>query len=116
MIQIDTIEDLQRFLRSMLARNFHHGHKIKKVTPILITYLLANVKLKHPVQVKEYNGEPKNTGWVYGKKNKRYYIAYNHETGNIEVRDDNNQGMVLVELNDSDKSYKRVRRKLKKYI
>lgn len=100
----------------MLARNLHHGHKINNVTPSIITYLLANADLSKPVSVKTYNGEPKNTGWVYGKKGIKYYIGYNHETLKIEVRENSTQGEILTELDDTDDTYQKVSKKLRKYI
>lgn len=122
MKEINTVIELKEFLRSMLGRNLHHAHDIKNVTPSVILFILSHANLNHPMKVKtnlnKKTGihEPKNTGWIYGKKGKRYYVGYNHDSGNIEVRDKNMQGKVLVSLNDADDTYKKVSNKLKEYI
>lgn len=50
-------------------------------------------------KVREYNGTPTNMFWME-VDDKRYCFKYNHETGNIEVREGSHNGAVIKVLNN----------------
>ena len=99
----------------MFGRAFHHALEIDQVIPHLVTYLLTNANLESGFDLKTYNDETKNTGWVTGKSGKRYYIGYSHKNESIEIRRDSIQGEVLATIDNAD-DYRSIRSKLKNYI
>lgn len=113
---VSSLAELQSFLRPMMARAFHHALEVEKVMPILVLYLLANADLENGVDLKTYNDETANTGWIKSKTGNRYYIGYSHDNECIEIRKNNIRGKTVASIDNSDTSYSSIRDKLKGYI
>ena len=52
------------------------------------------------IEVRTYNEETANILWLTINGH-RYALAYNHQTGNIEIRDRNQNGTILASFNNS---------------
>ena len=97
-LTITTLTLLNQYINGVMNRADHHGQNVNE---IVLTLAGAVVwRATQDVEVRTYNEETANILWLTVNEH-RYAIAYNHQTGNIEIRDRNQNGAVLATFNNS---------------
>jgi hypothetical protein len=82
-ISINSIEKLQQYLIGVLGRSNHHAGDVNEVSLSLLGAIIW--VSRGEIEVREYKGRPANMIWFHGK-NGKYVLMYNHETGEIELK------------------------------
>lgn len=81
-----------------MNRADHHGQNVNE---IVLTLAGAVIWRATPdVEVRTYNDETSNILWLT-INGRRYAVAYNHQTLNIEIRNRNQNGTVLTTFNNA---------------
>lgn len=97
-LTIATLTLLNQYINGVMNRADHHGQNVNEIVLTLVGAVIW--RATQDVEVRTYNNETANILWLTVNA-KRYAIAYNHKTQNIEVRDRNLNGMVLATFNNS---------------
>lgn len=97
-ISIDSLQKLQTYLNGVLDRADHHAGNVEGVSLALLGAVVW--KSDQEIEVREYNGSPANMIWFW-VKNKRYAMAYNHNTEQIELKERTHRGQVLHSFDNS---------------
>ena len=80
-----------------MSRADHHGQNVNEIVLTLAGAVIW--RATQDIEVRTYNEETANILWLTIDGH-RYAVAYNHLTGNIEIRDRNQNGTVLAEFNN----------------
>lgn len=97
-ISINSIETLQQYLSGVLDRAEHHAGDVEGVSLALLGAIIW--KSDGEIKVREYNGSPANMLWFWVHGNK-YAMSYNHQTGQIELKERTHKGSVLHSFDNS---------------
>lgn len=97
-LTITTLTLLNEYINGVMNRADHHGQNVNEIVLTLAGAVIW--RATQDVEVRTYNDETANILWMTINGN-RYAIAYNHQTGNIEIRDRNQNGTVLATFNNS---------------
>jgi hypothetical protein len=97
-LTITTLTLLNEYINGVMNRADHHGQNVNEIVLVLAGAVIW--RATQDVEVRTYNDETANILWMTINGH-RYAIAYNHQTGNIEVRDRNQNGTVLATFNNS---------------
>ena len=97
-ISINSIETLQHYLSGVLDRAEHHAGNVEGVSLALLGAIIW--KSDGEIEVREYNGRPANMLWFWVGQN-RYAMTYNHQTGQIELKERTHKGGVLHSFDNS---------------
>jgi len=97
-ISINSIETLQQYLSGVLDRAEHHAGNVEGVSLALLGAIIW--KSDGEIEVREYNGSPANMLWFWVGQN-RYAMSYNHQTGQIELKERTHKGGVLHSFDNS---------------
>ena len=98
-IKITSTELLREYLEGVMERADHHA---KNVNEVALTIAGAITwRATGELEVKERDSEMKNVLWFPVNGN-RYAVAFNHKTGNIELRGSSMRGAVLYSMNNSN--------------
>jgi hypothetical protein len=97
-LTITTLTLLNEYINGVMDRADHHGQNVNEIVLTLAGAVIW--RATQDVEVRTYNEETANILWLTINGH-RYAIAYNHQTGNIEIRDRNQNGNVLATFNNS---------------
>lgn len=97
-LTITTLTLLNEYINGVMNRADHHGQNVNEIVLTLAGAVIW--RATQDVEVRTYNEETANILWLTINGH-RYAIAYNHQTGNIEIRDRNQNGSVLATFNNS---------------
>ncbi len=97
-LTITTLTLLNEYINGVMNRADHHGQNVNEIVLTLAGAVIW--RATQDVEVRTYNDETANILWLTINGH-RYAIAYNHLTGDIEIRDRNQNGSVLATFNNS---------------
>lgn len=97
-LTINTLNLLNQYINGVMARADHHGKNVNEVVLVLAGAVIW--KATQDVEVRTYNDQTANILWVTVGAN-RYALAFNHETGLIELRERNQNGDVKATFDNS---------------
>jgi len=96
-LTITTLDRLNQYINGVMERADHHGQNVNEVILTLAGGVLW--RATQDVEVRTYNNETANILWLVVGNN-RYALAFNHQTGNIELRERTQTGNVLATFNN----------------
>lgn len=96
---IATIKILQKYLNGVMKRADHHANNVNEIALAIAGGILW--KSSADVKVMTRNGEMKNVLWLQ-TNDKLLCFVFNHDTGNIDIRDNGIQGKTLVSFNNTN--------------
>ena len=96
-LTITTLDLLNRYINGVMDRADHHGQNVNEIVLTLAGSVIW--KATQDVEVRTYNDETANILWLVVGSN-RYALAFNHQTGNIELRERTQNGNVLAVFNN----------------
>jgi hypothetical protein len=97
-LTITTLTLLNEYINGVMNRADHHGQNVNEIVLTLAGAVIW--RATQDVEVRTYNDETANVLWLT-VNGYRYAIAYNHQTSNIEIRDRNQNGIVLATFNNA---------------
>lgn len=97
-LTITTLTLLNEYINGVMNRADHHAQNVNEIVLTLAGAVIW--RATQDVEVRTYNDETANILWLTVNGH-RYALAYNHQTGNIEIRDRNQNGTVLATFNNS---------------
>lgn len=95
---IHNIEILREYLTGVLDRASHHAQNVNEIALAIAGGIIW--RTTDNIKVMSRDGEMKNVLWLQ-VDNRRLCFVYNHDSGNIEVRDGSIQGIVIESFNNS---------------
>ncbi|MBJ8805533.1 hypothetical protein I5380_07445 [Citrobacter koseri] len=99
-IKANDIEILHRYAQGVMERSEHHAKNVGVVALTLIGGVIWKA-VPGSIEIRTYNGNLANVVWWKSEDtNKNYAISYNHETLEIEMRDESVKGNVLFSLSN----------------
>ena len=96
---ISTVNILQEYLIGVLERADHHASNVNEVALAIVGGIIW--KTSKDFKVMTRNGEMKNVLWLQ-TKDKMLCFVYNHNTGDIDIRENGIQGTTLISFNNSN--------------
>ncbi len=93
-LTVTEVEELRQYLCGVMNRADHHAGNVKEIALALAGAILWRKDDNKPIKVMVHSGETKNVLWVH-IGGQRYVFSYNHEAGEIEMREENTQGTTL---------------------
>jgi hypothetical protein len=87
---------LKEYISGVMLRADHHA---KGVGEVCLAIVGAVVWKADRFEVLEREGKMANALWLHVGR-KRYLLSYNHDSGEIEVKDKSTQGVVLTSFSD----------------
>ena len=97
--EVTEIDVLRDYLRGVLNRADHHAQNINEVS-LSVAGGVVWRKDDDPLEVMAREGEMKNVLW-FKVNRKRYALSYNHNTGEIELRQNTTQGPVIASFSNA---------------
>ncbi len=96
-LTITTLTLLNEYINGVMNRADHHGQNVNEIVLTLAGAVIW--RATQDVEVRTYNNETANILWLTIDGH-RYALAYNHITGEIEIRDRNLKGTVIASFNN----------------
>lgn len=97
--QVTDIDVLRDYLRGVMDRADHHAQKVNEVA-LAVAGGVVWRKDDEPLEVMTRGGEMKNVLW-FKVGGKRYTLSYNHDSGEIELRQGTTQGAVIASFSNA---------------
>ncbi len=97
-ITANDVDTLHRYANGVMNRADHHAFRVKGVALALLGGIIWRGD-PGSIEIKQYDGGLANVLWVELSGN-RYAFAYNHHTGQIEIRDRTQSGPALHSFTD----------------
>lgn len=95
---VKDIDVLSNYLKGVMDRADHHAQDVNEVI-LSIAGGVVWRKDDDPLKVRTREGRMTNVLW-FKVNRKQYALSYNHDTGEIEFRQDNIQGAVLASFSN----------------
>lgn len=93
-LTVTEIEELRAYLNGVMNRADHHAGEVNEIAIALTGAILWRKNDEEPIKVMVREGKTTNVLWVrIGSK--RYTFSYNHDAGQIEMREGGTQGATL---------------------
>lgn len=87
------VKVLHAYAEGVMNRADHHAGEVKGIALALLGGIIWRGN-PDSIEIKQYDGDLANVLWVeIGSR--RYAFAYNHDTGEIEIRDRTQSGVAL---------------------
>ena len=96
--KIEFITELRDYFNGVMERAEHHAYDVNEIAFVL---LAAVVWKADDFKVLERMGEAKNVAWME-INDKKYYFTYNHNTGKIDLHENNHLGPVIRQFCNTD--------------
>ena len=96
---VTDVDVLQEYIRGVMDRADHHAGNINEVCLAIAGAVVW--RKDGDIRVYERAGQMTNALWVHINGN-RYALSYNHDAGQIEIREDSMQGNVLASFDNSN--------------
>ncbi len=97
-LTITTLTVLNEYINGVMSRADHHALNVNEIVLTLAGAVIW--RSTDDIRVRTKNTKTANVLWMT-INNKTYVLAYNHNTGDIEIRDKNQNGKVLATFNNS---------------
>jgi hypothetical protein len=97
--EVTEIDVLRDYLRGVMDRADHHAQNVNEIALAIAGGLIWR-KDDEALDVMVREGEMKNVLW-FKVSGQRYALSYNHETGEIELREGSTQGNVRGAFSNS---------------
>jgi len=97
--RIDTIAELQSYVRSLQANSLHHAAGMLEVFPKVLVAAIGRMD-PGTLQAYERGAETKNAAWC-DFNNQTFFFSYDHQ-GAVTVKAGTMQGPVVERFDDSD--------------
>ena len=97
--QINDVDLLRDYLKGVVDRADHHAQSINEVALAIAGGVIWR-KDNDPLEIMVREGEMKNVLW-FKVAGKRYALSYNHDTGEIELRQGTTQGSVVASFSNT---------------
>lgn len=94
---IQSIEILKQYISGVLDRANHHAHNVNEIALAIAGGIIW--KTTKDIRVLSRKGEMKNVLWLQ-VENKQFCFVYNHETFDIDVRENTIQGTTIKSFNN----------------
>ena len=94
---IHNIEILRAYISGVLDRANHHAHNVNEIALAIAGGIIW--RTTDNIKVMSREGEMKNVLWLQ-VGDRTLCFAYNHSSGNIEVREGSVQGNVITTFNN----------------
>jgi len=99
-LTVTEIEELRSYLQAVMARADHHAGDVKHVALALAGAILWKKTDAEPIKVMVREGQTTNVLWVR-IRDTRYAFSYNHDLGQIEMREDSTHGSTIQTFTNS---------------
>jgi hypothetical protein len=96
---IDTVADLQRYVRSLQANSLHHAAGMLEVFPKVLVAAIGRMD-PSTLHAYEREAETKNAAWC-DFNGQTFFFSYDHQ-GAVTVKAGNMQGPIVERFDDSD--------------
>ena len=94
---IQTLASFKEYLNGVMLRADHHGENVNEIILTLVGAVLW--RATSDIEVKTYKNAMANVIWFTINDN-RYALAFNHQTGSVELRQRTLTGDVLTTFNN----------------
>ena len=98
-ITANDVDVLHQYAEGVMNRADHHAGQVKGIALALLGGIIWRGE-PGSIAIKQYAGSPANVLWVT-IGGRRYAFAYNHTTGEIEIRDRTQSGTALHSFSNS---------------
>jgi hypothetical protein len=98
-ITANDVEILHQHAEGVMNRADHHAGQVKGIALALLGGIIWRGE-RGSIEIKQYAGGLANVLWVT-IGGRRYAFAYNHETGEIEIRDRTQSGPAVHSFSNS---------------
>jgi len=95
---IHNIEILRAYISGVLDRANHHAHNVNEIALAIAGGIIW--RTTDDIRVMSREGEMKNVLWLK-VGDRTLCFVYNHDTGNIDIREGTTQGTTIVSFNNS---------------
>lgn len=95
---IESIETLRKYITGVLERANHHAPNVNEIALAIAGGMMW--KTTKNIKVMTRKGSMKNVLWLQVRDN-TFCFVYNHNNGNIEVREKSIRGTVIQSFNNS---------------
>lgn len=96
-LTVNTLTLLNEYVNGVMNRANHHGQNVNEIVLTLAGAVIW--RATQDIEVRTYNGETANILWLTVNANK-YVLAFNHNTGKIEIRESTQNGIVLASFDN----------------
>ena len=96
---VTDVDVLQDYIRGVMKRADHHAGNINEVCLVIAGAVVW--RKDGDIRVYERQGQMTNALWVQ-INGSRYALSYNHDAGQIKIREDSMQGNVLASFDNSN--------------
>jgi len=93
------VDILHRYAEGVMGRADHHAGQVKGIALALLGGIIWRGD-QGSIEIKQYAGGLANVLWVT-IGGRRYALAYNHQTGEIELRDRTQSGAALYSFSNA---------------
>jgi hypothetical protein len=94
-ILADDVRTLHDYAEGVMHRAGHHARQVSAIVLAILGGIIWRVE-PGSIEIKQYDGDLANVlWWASSATRNRYACAYNHHTGEVEIRDRNMRGRVL---------------------
>jgi hypothetical protein len=93
-LTVTEIEELREYLGGVMNRADHHADSVNEIALALAGAILWRKNDDEPIKVMVREGHTTNVLW-FKVGNKRYAFSYNHDAGQIELRENSLKGETL---------------------
>jgi hypothetical protein len=93
-IQANDVQTLHDYAEGVMSRAGHHAKQVRAIVLAMHGGIIWRVD-PGSIEIKQYDGKLANVLWWVSVSGNKYACAYNHHTGEIEIRDRNTQGPAL---------------------
>ena len=93
-LTVTAVEELRAYINGVMGRADHHAGAVNEIALALVGAILWRMDEEQPIKVMTREGETTNVLWVR-VGGKRYAFSYNHDAGQIEMREGSTHGNTL---------------------
>lgn len=99
-LTVTEIEELRAYLNGVMNRADHHAGAVNEIALALAGAILWRKNDEEPIKVMVRDGHTTNVLWVRIGST-RYAFSYNHDAGQIEMREGSTHGPTLHTFTNS---------------
>lgn len=92
------VQTLHEYALGVMGRADHHAGQVKAIALAILGGIIWRAD-PGSIEIKQYDGDLANVLW-FVTGGKRYAVAYNHTTSQIEIRDRTQSGTAIHSFNN----------------
>jgi hypothetical protein len=96
---VTEVDVLQDYIRGVMDRAAHHAGNVDEICLAIAGAIIW--RKDGDIQVYEREGQMTNALWV-SMNSARYALSYNHDAGQIEIREDSMRGRVVASFDNTN--------------